>query len=46
MAVVPWGRFMNVRRDLQEATMSNAEGGTGVGKEFWDWSEEQIKPFL
>jgi retinol dehydrogenase 12 len=23
-----------------------AEGGTGVGEKFWQWSEEQIKPYL
>ncbi|SPO05240.1 related to Oxidoreductase, short-chain dehydrogenase [Cephalotrichum gorgonifer] len=44
--VVPWGRFMDIRRDLVEATKAEAEGGTGVGKRFWEWTEAQIKPYL
>jgi retinol dehydrogenase 12 len=23
-----------------------SEGGLGVAQEFWDWTEEQIKPYL
>ncbi|KAI1167992.1 hypothetical protein F5B18DRAFT_341598 [Nemania serpens] len=44
--VVPFGRFMQCRKDLQEATRTKAEGGSGIAGEFWDWTEEQIRPFL
>lgn len=46
VSVVPWGRFMDIRSDLADATKSEAEGGTGIGKRFWEWTEEQIKPYL
>ncbi|KAF2129147.1 NAD(P)-binding protein [Dothidotthia symphoricarpi CBS 119687] len=44
--VVPWGRLYPIRDDLMDATKSKAEGGNGHAKEFWDWSEEQIKSYL
>ncbi|KAI1374298.1 hypothetical protein F4677DRAFT_461571 [Hypoxylon crocopeplum] len=44
--VVPWGRLYPIRKDLLEATKSKAEGGNGNAREFWDWSEEQVKEFL
>lgn len=34
------------RKDLQEATKAKAEGGSGVAGDFWDWTEEQIRPFI
>lgn len=43
---MPWGRFMDIRADLEDATKSEADGGTGIGKRFWEWTEEQIKPYL
>lgn len=46
MAVVPWGRFMNIRKDLVSASKTEEEGGTGIAKRFWDWNEEQIRPFM
>ncbi|KAI4858712.1 NAD(P)-binding protein [Hypoxylon rubiginosum] len=45
--VIPWGRFQNVRSDLEAASRSASEpGGTGIADKFWEWSEEQIKPHL
>ncbi len=44
--VVPWGRFMRIRKDLQQATKTKAEGGTGIGEEFWEWTEKQVEPYL
>ncbi|KAI0542185.1 hypothetical protein GGR58DRAFT_453081 [Xylaria digitata] len=44
--IVPFGRFMRPRKGLKEATRTRAEGGTGIAKEFWEWNEEQIRPFL
>jgi hypothetical protein len=44
--VVPWGRFMKIRKDLLEASKTKAEGGTGLAEKFWEWNEEQIKAYL
>ncbi|KAF5020063.1 hypothetical protein F66182_7905 [Fusarium sp. NRRL 66182] len=44
--VVPWGRFMPIRPDLQKGALLESEGGTGMAEKFWKWSEEQIKPFF
>ena len=46
MLVVPWGRFASLRQDLVAASKTKEEGGTGIGKRFWEWTEEQIKPYL
>lgn len=34
------------RKDLKEATKTQAEGGSGIAKDFWEWNEEQVRPFL
>ncbi|KAH6683398.1 hypothetical protein B0J14DRAFT_146455 [Halenospora varia] len=44
--VVPWGRFMKIRKDLRDASRLEVDGGTGVGEEFWEWCEEQVKSYL
>ncbi|CAG8953768.1 hypothetical protein HYFRA_00006659 [Hymenoscyphus fraxineus] len=44
--VGPWGRLLPIRADMLEASKSVAEGGTGNGEKWWEWSEEQVKPFL
>lgn len=44
--VVPWGRPMRIRSDLQEATRTKEEGGSGIGKGFWEWSERQVERYL
>ncbi|KAL7935409.1 short-chain dehydrogenase [Trichoderma chlorosporum] len=44
--ILPWGRFGVQRRDLVEGSKSKTEGGTGIAERFWDWSEEQVKPFV
>ncbi|KAI0195905.1 hypothetical protein F4808DRAFT_326866 [Astrocystis sublimbata] len=44
--IVPFGRFMGIRKDLKEATRTQTEGGTGVAERFWEWTEAQIEPFL
>jgi retinol dehydrogenase-12 len=43
--VVPWGRFLIPRKDLIAASKTEEEGGTGVAAKFWDWTEEQVKPY-
>lgn len=44
--VVPWGRIYPIKKDVAESAKRKEEGGTGVGLEFWEWTEEQIKPYL
>jgi hypothetical protein len=46
VTVVPWGRYMPLREDLEAASKTEAEGGTGIAAKFWDWTEEQVKPYL
>ncbi|KAI2621241.1 NAD(P)-binding protein [Hypoxylon sp. NC1633] len=45
--VIPWGRFQNVRSNIETASMSTSEpGGTGVAEKFWEWTEEQVRPHV
>ncbi|KAI1111163.1 short-chain dehydrogenase [Nemania sp. NC0429] len=44
--VIPFGRIAEIRKDLQEATRSEAEGGNGTAAKFWDWTEEQVKQYV
>ncbi|KAL8388214.1 hypothetical protein RB595_009377 [Gaeumannomyces hyphopodioides] len=44
--VAPWGRFETIRDDVAQATKHVEEGGTGTGLKFWEWTEEQVKPYL
>ncbi|KAJ2987800.1 hypothetical protein NUW58_g4309 [Xylaria curta] len=43
--IVPWGRIENIRRDLLEASRPEEEGGTGIARKFWIWSEEQTSRY-
>ncbi|TGJ81953.1 hypothetical protein E0Z10_g6804 [Xylaria hypoxylon] len=43
--VIPFGRIAEIRKDLQEATRSESEGGNGNAAKFWDWTEEQVKQY-
>ena len=44
--VVPFGRLSEPRKDLKNAINPDAEGGNGASKKFWDWNEEQVKPYM
>lgn len=46
MIVVPWGRIYPIKKDVVESAKRKEEGGTGVGLAFWEWTEEQVKPYL
>ena len=37
---------MPIRKDVYDASKSKAEGGTGLAETFWQWSEDQVKPYL
>lgn len=43
--IQPWGRFVDIRSDLEKGAKSKSEGGTGIGEDFWSWCEEQTKVF-
>ena len=43
---IPWGRWHpNPKKDVVESLKSKGEGGTGLAAEFWDWCDEQTKPY-
>ena len=44
--VIPWGRLYPIRKDMQNAAKSKAEGGNGYATEFWEWTEELVKDFV
>jgi retinol dehydrogenase 12 len=44
-AVVPWGRIVQIKQALVNGSKPEAEGGTGVAQKFWDWCEEQVRPY-
>lgn len=44
--IVPWGRFSPLRKDLDAGSKTEEEKGTGIAKQFWEWSEEQVKSYL
>ncbi|KAH9899105.1 hypothetical protein F4778DRAFT_186079 [Xylariomycetidae sp. FL2044] len=44
--VIPFGRLYPLKEDLNMATKTEAEGGTGGTRKFWEWSEEQVRPYL
>ncbi|KAH8895488.1 NAD(P)-binding protein [Thozetella sp. PMI_491] len=44
--VVPWGRVNPIRKDLLAATKTKAEGGSGIAEKFWEWTEDQVRPYL
>lgn len=43
--VVPWGRYLPVRRDVYEASKPRTEGGSGIARDFWNWSETQVQKY-
>ncbi|KXH24972.1 hypothetical protein CSAL01_12386 [Colletotrichum salicis] len=48
--VIPWGRIRVdediPRKDIVEALKPETGGGLGYATKFWDWCEEQWKPFV
>lgn len=44
--VYPFGRFGTIRKDWAAATKSDAKGGNGTTRKFWDWSEEQVSKYI
>lgn len=46
LLVVPFGRFLPIREDLERGSKPESEGGTGIARKFWEWTEEQVKAYL
>ncbi|EON97868.1 putative short-chain dehydrogenase protein [Phaeoacremonium minimum UCRPA7] len=44
--VAPWGRFWTLTKVLVNASKTTAEGGTELARQFWDWTEAQVNPYL
>ncbi|KAI1471989.1 NAD(P)-binding protein [Daldinia caldariorum] len=44
--VVPWGKIHTVSKAMADASARKSEGGSGIGEEFWKWSEEEIKKYI
>jgi hypothetical protein len=44
--VIPWGRFYPIRKDFLAAVKTEAEGGNGGTQKFWEWTDEQVRPYL
>ncbi|RYP10839.1 hypothetical protein DL764_000391 [Monosporascus ibericus] len=44
--IVPWGRFGSLRKDIGDACKTKEDGGSGIAQQFWDWSENELKPYF
>lgn len=44
--VAPFGRLMRIRKDLKVASVPKEEGGSGIGEQFWEWNEHQVRSYL
>ena len=44
--VAPWGRLWKPLKQMADAARSVEEGGSGDAREFWGWSELQVKPYV
>ncbi|KAJ4387720.1 short-chain alcohol dehydrogenase [Gnomoniopsis smithogilvyi] len=39
--IAPWGQFWQVSKDMLDAAKTEVDGGTGIARSFWDWSQAQ-----
>lgn len=44
--VIPWGRKGDVPCHLKESTKAGKEGEKSVSAKFYEWCEEQVRPFI
>jgi retinol dehydrogenase-12 len=44
--VAPWGRLWHVSKEMSNASKKPTEGGTGIARQFWDWTESEIQQHL
>lgn len=46
LPVIPFGRIYPIREDLNLAMKSDSEGGMGETRKLWEWTKEQVRPYL
>ncbi|OTA88095.1 hypothetical protein M434DRAFT_15149 [Hypoxylon sp. CO27-5] len=44
--VAPWGRLWDVSKAMVAASKAKSEGGTGIAREFWDWTDVQVNKYI
>ncbi|KAJ5604795.1 hypothetical protein N7510_009949 [Penicillium lagena] len=44
--IAPWGKLWTVSKNMTDAGKTQAEGGTAIARDFWEWTEAQVKPYL
>jgi retinol dehydrogenase-12 len=44
--IIPWGRQAKLKSDIEKATGSQNEGGTGASKRFYDWCETEVSAYM
>ncbi|PHH60638.1 hypothetical protein CDD81_1389 [Ophiocordyceps australis] len=44
--VAPWGKFWDLPKNVLDLTKTPSQGGNGTARKFWDWTDEQIKPYM
>ncbi|KAH8812967.1 short-chain dehydrogenase [Xylogone sp. PMI_703] len=44
--VIPWGRIAKLKANLEEATRSKEEGGTGAASRFYYWCEAEVARYM
>lgn len=37
---------MKIRQHLLDGSKPISEGGKGTAEKFWEWNEEQVRPFI
>ncbi|KAI1102528.1 hypothetical protein F4804DRAFT_312796 [Jackrogersella minutella] len=44
--IAPWGMMWKVSKEMVDASKTIAEGGTGIARQFWAWTEEQVRIYF
>jgi retinol dehydrogenase-12 len=43
--IIPWGRVAELKPELEEATRSETQGGTGAAKKLYDWCATEVAAY-
>ncbi|KAJ6789019.1 hypothetical protein PWT90_09138 [Aphanocladium album] len=43
---IPWGRFGKLPGHVANALKTKEQGGTGTSARFWEWCEQETKPYF
>ncbi|KAG9236436.1 hypothetical protein BJ875DRAFT_227448 [Amylocarpus encephaloides] len=44
--IVPWGKMQPPRADIVQSCKSADESGTGIARQFWEWTEGQCEGYM